>query len=131
MVLLVLTTFALVPRAYAEQAESVRTSPPPLLRNEAESGDAPLGKAALATLLVAAAGVALVMGVRKKGRGMVAGTNIPRLRGVASMRLSPKCTLHLVEADGKTMLVTCGDGVQVARLDVLPSDAGFAGAPPK
>lgn len=65
--------------------------------------------------------VALVLWTRRKGGGGAKFQLPGRLTVAARAGLSPKCSLALVEADGKTFLVAYGDGF--AEIQETPREA--------
>ena len=88
------------------------------LRADGDQMTGSFAKAIVGTLLVVGAGIGLASAARKRGFGVAAGARQTRLRPIAHLRLGPKCTLHLVEADGHAVLVASGEE---ARLMPLPS----------
>ena len=89
-------------------------------REDDDSALSAFGKAMFAMLAVAGAGVAVVQATRRRG-GAQAAARQARLNAVAHLRLSPKCTLHLVEADGQAVLVVAGDGASAIKLASVPA----------
>lgn len=86
----------------------------------------PFGKAIVATLLVVGAAFGLASVARKRGLVVSSGARQARLRTVAHLRLGPKCTLHLVEADGQAVLVASGEQARLLPLKGASADEGGA-----
>lgn len=84
------------------------------------------GKAIVATLLVVGAAFGLASVARKRGLVVSGGTRQARLRAVAHLRLGPKCTLHLVEADGQAVLVASGEQARLLPLKAASAEEGAA-----
>lgn len=85
------------------------------LRREDDGAVGAFAKAVVGALLVAGAGAAIVTANRRRGGGL-AKAQQARLRAVAHLRLGPKCTVHLVEADGQAVLVAVGEDARLLKL---------------
>jgi len=114
-------------QAQALPAAVPASAPAARLRTDDDQVAGSFAKAIVGTLLVVGAGFGLASAARKRGFGAVASARQTRLRAVAHLRLGPKCTLHLVEADGQPVLVASGED---ARLVLLPPAAPDAGRAP-
>lgn len=83
-------------------------------------------RAVIGVLFVVGGGLVIVVVARRRGHVAAAAPN--RLRTVSQLRLGPRSSVHLIEVDGRAVLLVCGDDVNVLPLD--QGGAGEAGARP-
>lgn len=109
--------------AVVPAAASAPASGPPLrLRGDDDAlALGTFGKAVLGLLAISGAGIWMVTAARRRG-GAQAAARQARLSAVAHVRLGPKCTLHLVEADGQTVLVASGEQAHLVWLGPAPKE---------
>lgn len=110
------------PAAIPAAASAPASGPPLRLRGDDDAlALGTFGKALLGLLAISGAGIFMVTAARRRA-GAQAAARQARLSAVAHVRLGPKCTLHLVEADGQAVLVASGEHAHLVWLGPAPKE---------